>query len=105
MKCKVKFIKMFALLTLGLAALNLSLTRMDKAVTYNELERNSLYCIPHNAPAVPGEMLRISDYNRPSEPLDRVFQIIFILFFISPPLIVILLFLIWRELKAKNRMK
>jgi ATP-dependent Zn protease len=37
-----------------------------------------------------------------SNPMDRVFQIIFILFFISPPLIVILLFLIWCEMKKRN---
>ena len=34
-----------------------------------------------------------------------VFQIIFILFFISPPLIVVLLFLIWKEMKERNRLK
>lgn len=38
-------------------------------------------------------------------PLPHLFQIMFILFFISPPLIVILLFLIWKELKNRNRMK
>ena len=37
-----------------------------------------------------------------SNPMDRIFQIIFILFFISPPLIVILLFLIWCELRKRN---
>lgn len=36
---------------------------------------------------------------------DRVFQLIFILFIISPPLIVLMLFLIWRELKERNRLK
>jgi len=40
-----------------------------------------------------------------SNPMDRIFQLIFILFFISPPLIVLLLFLIWREMKERNRMK
>ena len=40
-----------------------------------------------------------------SEPFARLFQILFILFMISPPLIVILLFLIWKELKARNKMK
>jgi hypothetical protein len=40
-----------------------------------------------------------------NDPLARVFQILFILFIISPPLIVIMLYLIWKELKTKNKMK
>lgn len=40
-----------------------------------------------------------------SEPFARLFQILFFLFIISPPLIVVLLYLIWKELKAKNEMK
>lgn len=35
----------------------------------------------------------------------RLFQILFFLFIISPPLIVVLLYLIWKELKARNEMK
>lgn len=38
-------------------------------------------------------------------PLDRLFQVLFILFIISPPLIVVLLYLIWQELKQRNKMK
>jgi hypothetical protein len=49
---------------------------------------------------------RISQLNQPpSDLLTFLFQILFWLFFISPPLIVLLLFLIWRELKERNRMK
>lgn len=40
-----------------------------------------------------------------NDPLARVFQILFILFIISPPLIVVMLYLIWKELKAKNKME
>lgn len=40
-----------------------------------------------------------------SEPFARLFQILFILFMISPPLIVVLLYLIWKELKSRNKMK
>lgn len=39
------------------------------------------------------------------EPLARLFQILFILFIISPPLIVVMLYLIWKELKTRNKMK
>lgn len=40
-----------------------------------------------------------------SEPLARLFQLLFILFIISPPLIVVMLYLIWKELKEKNKIK
>ena len=40
-----------------------------------------------------------------AHPPARLFQLLFILFIISPPLIVVLLFLIWQELKQRNKMK
>jgi len=40
-----------------------------------------------------------------SDPMESLFRIIFILFIISPPLIVVMLYLIWRELKERNKMK
>jgi membrane protease YdiL (CAAX protease family) len=40
-----------------------------------------------------------------SEPFARLFQILFFLFIISPPLIVVMLYLIWKELKARKKMK
>ena len=40
-----------------------------------------------------------------SSPLAYLFQLMFILFIISPPLIVLMLFMIWKELKERNRMK
>lgn len=40
-----------------------------------------------------------------SEPLARLFQVLFFLFIISPPLIVVMLYLIWKELKTRNKMK
>lgn len=40
-----------------------------------------------------------------SDPMESLFRILFILFIVSPPLIVVLLFLIWRELKERNKMK
>lgn len=41
----------------------------------------------------------------PNHLIARLFQILFILFIISPPLIVVLLYLIWKELKERNKMK
>lgn len=40
-----------------------------------------------------------------AHPMARLFQLLFILFIISPPLIVLMLFLIWKELKKRNKMK
>lgn len=40
-----------------------------------------------------------------SSPLAYLFQLMFILFFISPPIMAFLLFMIWKELKERNRMK
>lgn len=37
--------------------------------------------------------------------MQYLFQIMFFLFFLSPPLIVVLLFLIWKELKERNKLK
>ena len=36
---------------------------------------------------------------------ELVFKFVFLLFIISPPLIVVMLFLIWKELKNKNKLK
>ena len=40
-----------------------------------------------------------------SELMAQLFQLLFILFLISPPLMVVLLFCIWKELKEKNSLK
>ena len=53
----------------------------------------------------PGETLDVSYSHVGIDPLARLFQILFILFIISPPLIVVLLYLIWQELKERNKMK
>jgi uncharacterized membrane protein len=40
-----------------------------------------------------------------AHPIAFLFQILFFLFIISPPLIVVMLYLIWKELKECNKMK
>lgn len=76
MKC---ISKLFAILLLGIVAvLSLTGNAMPKFSAFND---------------------------PPRDPLTFLFQILFWLFFISPPLIVLLLFLIWRELKERNKMK
>ena len=105
MKRKAKFIKLFTILIVGLVAVNLSLTAMDNAVTHKELQTEPMTCLPHHPPATPSEMIKNSLLVETSNPIERIFQIIFILFFISPPLIVVLLFLIWCEMRKRNEHK
>lgn len=40
-----------------------------------------------------------------AHPMQYLFQILFFLFIISPPLIVVFLYLIWKELKERNKLK
>ena len=40
-----------------------------------------------------------------AHPVQYLFQILFFLFIISPPLIVVMLYLIWKELKDRNKLK
>lgn len=107
MNCKGKFINIFTVLLLGFVAINLSWTTMDNAVTHKELERNVFNCLPQPAPAMPSDMLRVnlSEIRQTSEPIVYLFRILFILFIISPPLIVLMLVLIWKELRDRNKMK
>lgn len=93
MKCNGRFIKIFAIFVIGLAVINLSLTGMNNTVGFSEIQ-----------PGIPA-VYHISSIGGASDPLAYLFQILFILFIISPPLIVLLLFLIWKELRDRNKMK
>lgn len=54
----------------------------------------------------PVDLFGVSQFDYHADhPLARLFQLLFILFIISPPLIVVMLYLIWQELKKRNRMK
>jgi hypothetical protein len=105
MQCKGKFIKIFAIIVLGLAAISFSLTETNSAINPSKAQfvSDSRF-LSNDGHLLPREVWQSSD-NRTSNPIDRIFQIIFILFFISPPLIVVLLFLIWCELKKRNESK
>ena len=106
MRCKGTIVQLFAALLFGIAAIGFSTSGMDAAVTHNEIQRNSLSCFPSQSVAAPSEMFQFTAANQPeSEFMARLFQLMFILFFISPPIIALMLFLIWRELKARNKMK
>ena len=68
---------------------------LDKVSSYNSVN-------PTNAIKI-SEAPRLSVFS--NNLLPYLFQIMFILFLISPPIIAFLLFLIWRELKSRNKMK
>lgn len=69
---------------------------LDKVLSYNSVN-------PTNTIAISEAPSRSSVLS--NDLLPRLFQIMFILFFISPPIIAFLLFLIWRELKSRNKLK
>jgi hypothetical protein len=97
--------KVCAAMILGIVAFGFSMSSLDAAVTDYERRQHSISCFPQHSSATPSELF-VSKISRPtSEPLARLFQLLFILFIISPPVIALMLFLIWKELRARNKMK
>ena len=106
MNCKNRIFKMFAAFLLASAAVSFSMQGMDSAVTHNEIQENPLSHFQTEVPDPPSEVYSFTEVNQtPTEPLARLFQLMFILFLISPPIIAFLLFLIWIELKKRNKLK
>jgi hypothetical protein len=105
MKFKMTPFKVCAAMILGIVTFGFSLSSLDSAITDYERRQNSISCFPQHSSAAPSELF-VSQISRPtSEPIARLFQLMFILFIISPPIIAVMLFLIWKELKARNKMK
>ena len=104
MKFKMTPMKICAAIILAVIAFGYSLSSLDDRLTRYE-KRNDLsssFTFEGHSPSA----CFVSEISRPpSEPLARLFQLMFILFIISPPIIALMLFLIWKELKARNRMK
>ncbi|MBS1796504.1 MAG: hypothetical protein JSS81_21825 [Acidobacteria bacterium] len=107
MCCKGSFIKVFIVLLLGFTAINFMTAGKNDLLPHVERTRDIHVSNPgyYPVPELPSSSLAVGPTVTQSEPLAYLFQILFILFIASPPLIVVLLFLIWRELKARNRMK
>ena len=104
MKFKMTPMKICAAMILGIAVFGYSLASLDSALTRYEKRNNlsSAFVFEKYSP----EARLVSEITQPtSEPLVRLFQLMFILFIISPPIIAVMLFLIWKELKARNKMK
>lgn len=106
MKCKSTFVSLCAAFLLGISAVGISGWGINSAVIHPETAVNSISCFPNHSPAAPTEIFLQSAANQAdSQFMARLFQILFILFIISPPLIVLMLFLIWQELKKRNKSK
>lgn len=104
MKFEMTPMKICVVLILGIVTFGLMLSSIDSAVIDYE-RQHTISCFPKHSPSAPGELFVSTISQTANEPLVRLFQILFILFIISPPLIVVLLFLIWKELKTGNKLK
>ena len=107
MKCKQRFIRMIAIVTFASAALSFSMTGVNDTVPHLESQESSLSELTRgtSAPLNQAEFGIIEISQTASQPLVYLFQLLFFLFLISPPIIALMLFLIWKELKARNEMK
>lgn len=106
MKFKMTPIKIVTALIFGIAGFSFSLSYMDSAATRYEIQNRSSYSSKDRSTFTSRALLNVLEANRPeSELLMRLFQLMFILFFISPPIIALMLFLIWKELKKGDKLK
>lgn len=107
MKCKQRFIRLFAAITLGIAAVSFSTTAINDAVPQLESQRNSFSELTSETSApLSHPTFGVTEISQTaSHPLAFLFQILFFLFLISPPIIALMLCLIWKELKKRNEMK
>ncbi len=114
MKIKDRNKRFLTVILLAVFVIGFSLPSINHFV--GPFESNSTnYCFPGNLTAVnqkPVELIvgyetkvirREAETN--THPLALLFQILFILFLISPPIIALLLFCIWKELKKRNELK
>ena len=107
MKCKMTPIKVVAALAFAFVAFGFASSFKDTAPIRYETPN---YCLDRREDfltfTLDAAPLNLSETNRPnSEFMARLFQLMFILFFISPPIIALMLFLIWKELKKRSELK
>ena len=106
MKCKCRIIKLFAALVFAVVAYGFVTDDMNQAVLPVETTVKPFSdSLAPSAPPMPNQIFIKEVVSMNSTPLAYLFQILFFLFLISPPLIALMLFLIWKELKNKNDLK
>lgn len=104
MKFKMTPTKICAAMILAVVTFGFSLASFNSALTGYEKRRGLSFGTGFEKHLPEAEF--VSELSHPTSDLRvRLFQLMFILFFISPPIIVVMLFLIWKELRARNRMK
>ena len=107
MKIKERNKKLITACLLGVFVIGFSLTSFDQM--FEPLWRDANTCFINDSKAItdkPSNTIKniLAEQNA-SSPIAFLFQIIFILFLISPPIIVLLLFCILKELKKRNELE
>jgi len=107
MKIKESTKRFVAGCLLASVAIGFSLQSID-AIFYEFWNPPGFHCLLGSSPSLTQPSLTglvAYENEGDSEPMAYLFQLLFILFLISPPLMVLLLFCIWKELKEKNSLK
>ncbi len=106
MKLKESNKRILTACLLGMFVIGFSLSSVEQFV--RPLERKSATCFPGEiepANNKPFELIVGNVQETNSQPLAFLIQLMFILFLISPPIIALMLFCIWKELKKRNELK
>ncbi len=107
MKLKERNKKILTACLLGMFVIGFSLTSISQFV--RPLDTNSTTCFPGDLTSVNKKPIELivgyETKETNSHPLAFLFQIMFILFLISPPIIALMLFCIWKELKKRNELQ
>lgn len=107
MKLKERNKRILTACLMGMFVIGFSLTSIEQFV--RPLESKSATCMPGEIESFnnkPFELIGGYEIKETtSHPLAFLFQIMFILFLISPPIIALMLFCIWKELKKRNDLK
>lgn len=104
MKCKNKTTKLLTVWLLVMFAVGFSLTSLDSI--FEPVREQALTCLIGETQMIPPPSSTFGVLSETdSQPLAYLFQILFILFIISPPIMAFLLYLIWKELKKRNELK
>lgn len=108
MKLSIKTKKIFIAILLAIFPIGILFSQADDITTATCSEPYILCqvgTVSNNGYFQPVLMSDIMSIFTNSHPLAFLFQIMFILFLISPPIIALMLFCIWKELKKRNDLR
>jgi hypothetical protein len=102
MKCKSK--RFLTAFLIGLFAIGFSISTISSVGV--DCGESLIFCGVGQVVNIDQDVLTSNGiYQTTLNPLAYIFQLLFILFIISPPIMAFLLYLIWKELKKKNQLK